>query len=445
MGVNLYNHSIFIFFERVLKLWLKRRAHSCSTRKPSEKKSATKENFRHSGLVYITAAYLIDHCLINSEAPFKFQIPICPPSCGQYDTLCLNKEGNQILLDVIKLLRLCLISTFLLRHSESSSRSANPCCCLVTGAIGYIEGTQLLGSVESSLRTEKRQALLTFLFHFQNYIKTLNPSETEHYLYYCLSCWFTSSATYPLPKNLSTIKIFYTYVLIYQPNIGNGKKQSYYMGYRGCTKNPNNDVYYSSSKTVKNLVKQYGTKPVIKRILGVFVKPSTALAYEIAFHTEFQVGHNESYLNQACQTSSGFSYHRGAVVTEESEKKISESLSGRTKDKGKKIHTPDSKQKISDYHTNVRTRPAEEIALLQDWAIKRSLEIVTCPYCGKEGKLNAMAGWHFEHCKEAPILCLETQKRRDQCSKKRQESNQAKIGTKYKSKVKTEITNEFSL
>lgn len=78
---------------------------------------------------------------------------------------------------------------------------------------------------------------------------------------------------------------------------------------------------FTCSETVKNLVKQYGTKAFIKRILGVFVRSSTALAYDIAFHTEFQVGKNDSYLNRACQTSSGFSYHRGAVLTEKKKEK----------------------------------------------------------------------------------------------------------------------------
>ena len=138
------------------------------------------------------------------------------------------------------------MSSFWLRNAEFSSRSANPCCCLLTGSIGYTEGTQPLGSEKSGQQTAKRQALLIFLFDFQNYVKTLNPSETAHYLYYCLSCWFIPSATYPLPVNLSTIKIFYTYVLIYQPNPGDVKKQYYYMGYRGCIKNPNDHASHAA-------------------------------------------------------------------------------------------------------------------------------------------------------------------------------------------------------
>lgn len=59
--------------------------------------------------------------------------------------------------------------------------------------------------------------------------------------------------------------LFYTYRLTYINPVT--KEKFYYMGWhKGSQKDPREDGYFSSSKSVKNLVKQHGTKAFTKKI-----------------------------------------------------------------------------------------------------------------------------------------------------------------------------------
>lgn len=69
----------------------------------------------------------------------------------------------------------------------------------------------------------------------------------------------------------------------------------------------------------------------------------------------------------------------------ETKEKISKSLNGYR-------HTDETKEKISAARKN-------------RIGVKHPQKIVICPFCGKEGKKNAMNRWHFNNCKykEAPL------------------------------------------
>jgi hypothetical protein len=109
-------------------------------------------------------------------------------------------------------------------------------------------------------------------------------------------------------------KYHYVYLLENKEPKDNRK---YYFGVRSCDCLPENDKYFSSSKTIKNLIKINNTfnKKIIKR----FSSRVEAVDYEIFLHNQHDVAHNKYFYNLAKQTStkfdsSGFIYINGVRI-----------------------------------------------------------------------------------------------------------------------------------
>ncbi len=216
-------------------------------------------------------------------------------------------------------------------------------------------------------------------------------------------------------------KIYYTYRLtcvgIEQQKLGS----IYYIGYRGCTTHPKNDLYYSSSDSVKELIKKVGKDKINKKFLGIYAHSKEALFQEVIYHKTLNVALNPKFLNKACQTTTAFTFdNTGRIQTVQSNEKRSKTL------KGKDKHTAESKNKISDYQKNERIRSGKEKQILSDLAKQRNSRQTTCPHCGKVAQYNTLKQWHFEHCKENPNPSAESILKREKLRQQAIERNTKK-------------------
>jgi YD repeat-containing protein len=168
------------------------------------------------------------------------------------------------------------------------------------------------------------------------------------------------------------------------------------MGYHRARnkKDPREDCYYSSSKTVKNLLKEHGISCFKKKIIGLYSSSSEAINKEVEYHARLKVDSNLNFLNIARQTTTKFFYdNAGRVQTEESNKKRSTRLMGVNK------MTQKGKDSVSNYQSNIRIRSEQEREILRQNAIKRNQESTICPYCKKVGQRPAILRWHFDNSK----------------------------------------------
>lgn len=81
-------------------------------------------------------------------------------------------------------------------------------------------------------------------------------------------------------------------------------EKEYYIGCRSCNCDPNDDIYWSSSKEIKRLINDGFTFK--KDILKVFDNREDAITYEIRLHNDFDVSHNPNFFNKSKQSSKGF-------------------------------------------------------------------------------------------------------------------------------------------
>jgi hypothetical protein len=101
----------------------------------------------------------------------------------------------------------------------------------------------------------------------------------------------------------------------------------------------------------------------------------------------------------------------GRRHSEKTKLKMSKSAKGKPKSeshksaisktlKGKNYITDKGRQKISDTHSG--RIDSEETRKKRSQSINKINIQVTCPWCGKSGKLTGMKSWHFDRCKENP-------------------------------------------
>ncbi|WKW88130.1 hypothetical protein pzkkv8_288 [Klebsiella phage pzk-kv8] len=101
----------------------------------------------------------------------------------------------------------------------------------------------------------------------------------------------------------------------------------------------------------------------------------------------------------------------GRCHSEETKLKMSKSSKGKPKTKEHKAAlskaftgvchiTEEGKRRISERHTNKKVSK-DTLRRMSESMIKINKE-VTCPWCGKVGKLTGMKSWHFDRCKENP-------------------------------------------
>jgi hypothetical protein len=96
-------------------------------------------------------------------------------------------------------------------------------------------------------------------------------------------------------------KNHYVYIL---ENTNPTCDKKFYIGVRSCFCEPQNDNYFSSSKVIKNLIKN-GVN-FNKKILKTFKTREEAINYEIKLHKKYEVSNNIEFYNLVNQTNSKF-------------------------------------------------------------------------------------------------------------------------------------------
>lgn len=203
----------------------------------------------------------------------------------------------------------------------------------------------------------------------------------------------------------------YTYL------IGWRELDMWYYGVRTAnTEEPDLDIwvhYFTSSKFVQEFRELHGEPDVI-RVHKRFNSREEAVAYEMKFLRRIGAVTNPRFLNKSIGGSSGF--HHGINRTEETYRKISEKLRGRSFRSGYKL-TDETKAKIrvasaSRKHSeetkalmsrNRKGRKAwnKGIPFSEESRKKMSASAKhehVCPHCHKSGG-NVMFRWHFDNCK----------------------------------------------
>src|SRR6056300_1623282 len=99
------------------------------------------------------------------------------------------------------------------------------------------------------------------------------------------------------------MKTHYTYMLeVLEPT----DSRKYYVGARSCDGDPKKDNYYSSSKYVKQWIKENGKDKVKKTILAIWPTRELAFEHEMRIHDHYEVHLNEEFFNRSKQLVSGF-------------------------------------------------------------------------------------------------------------------------------------------
>jgi len=82
--------------------------------------------------------------------------------------------------------------------------------------------------------------------------------------------------------------------------------EKYYYGFRKSNVEPNSDVYWSSSKYVKEAILKFGTEHFKKKIIKTFNSPEDAIRHESFLHEKFKVDKHEKFFNRCRSTIWGF-------------------------------------------------------------------------------------------------------------------------------------------
>lgn len=98
-------------------------------------------------------------------------------------------------------------------------------------------------------------------------------------------------------------KNHYVYLLINRNPIDSRK---YYIGTRSCFCKPEDDIYFSSSKVIKEIIKNNNKNVFYKKILKTFDSRECAISFEIFLHSKYDVGNNIKFYNIVKQTSTKF-------------------------------------------------------------------------------------------------------------------------------------------
>ena len=237
----------------------------------------------------------------------------------------------------------------------------------------------------------------------------------------------------------TSIEVFHT---VYETtNLINGK---YYIG-KHSTSDPNDD-YLGSGTTLNRAVKKYGIENFSKTILAIFNTEQEALDYEEILVTIEFIKSNNNYnlvVGGGCFGSGDNHPLFGKTHSNETKKKMSDSLKGENNplfgkthsnetkkkmseaNKGKKspffrrTHLEESRKKISDSKKGEnhplfgKNRSEETKKKISETAIKaaKNMPLATCIYCCKTMKLNQLTRFHGDKCKEKDrksIKCCHT-------------------------------------
>lgn len=188
----------------------------------------------------------------------------------------------------------------------------------------------------------------------------------------------------------------------------------YYIGCH-CTENEN-DNYLGSGKHLNSAIKKYGKENFIKEILYIFDNKQDMFNKEKELVNEEVVKSPLSY-NLKIGGSGGnpgiIGAFKGKKHTEETKEKIRNSaLQQITTDQKREKLSKNNwakkdplrhKEHASKINKNIPKSQAHKDKLRErNLGIKHN--IVICPHCGKEGGERALKRWHFNNCKNYPVV-----------------------------------------
>lgn len=215
----------------------------------------------------------------------------------------------------------------------------------------------------------------------------------------------------------------YTYLLFHK------KSRTFYYGSRTAKKCHPSDLfetYFTSSKVVKDIIKEEGKDAFLFRIDKIFETAKEALDYEYQVLQKYEAGINDRFLNKhhtksiewtpelkvkASEThkrrvrkgvhptafKKGHSGTKGFTGYKHSEE-VKIAASKRFSGDGNPSCRPDVKEKRKQQF--LKNNPAKDPKVqkkLKAAAKKRAP--VTCPHCSKTGKVPGMYRYHFGNCK----------------------------------------------
>lgn len=174
--------------------------------------------------------------------------------------------------------------------------------------------------------------------------------------------------------------VYFTYYLYHTPT------KKHYYGARwkpGCNPSDLWSTYFSSSKKVHALIKEYGADSFVFKIRKLFNDKSSCISWEQRVLKRLKVKRRDSWLNVAI-----------GKPTMLGKKHSVETIAKMKKPKGpwsierKLAKSKDEKKKIADGKKMPTTL-----------GMRYTILKVTCPHCNKHGGLNNMNRYHFDNCK----------------------------------------------
>jgi hypothetical protein len=210
-------------------------------------------------------------------------------------------------------------------------------------------------------------------------------------------------------------RIPFTYLIYCKPT-----GQYYYGSRYGKHCHPSQlwTTYYTSSKVIKQLIRQHGEDAFDVKITRTFDCKEDARLWEYRFLCKVKASSNSKWLNQH-NGDGNFLNKGGYKLSDAHRKKLSESqkgipkpgtsisMKGNNHNKGKKF-SEESKAKVSAArigNTNrLGTTQSNETRKLISERTSAALKGIpkktsTCPHCGKTGGSGNMLRYHFDNCK----------------------------------------------
>lgn len=227
----------------------------------------------------------------------------------------------------------------------------------------------------------------------------------------------------------------YTYYLYHRPT------KTHYYGVRtakNCNPTELWESYFSTSKSVKRLIEEYGKDSFDCKVRKIFNDPLDALRWEHKFLSKIDAASRLDWLNKynggnTFTTAQQIPWNKGITHsestkkilsearkrytgkrhpmfgkrhTEESKEKMSKNQKRRFGEKNHfygKRHTDDVKKIISKKNTG-RPSPNKGIPISDERKLRQSETMknkprITCPFCKKIGHPSGMKRYHFDRCK----------------------------------------------
>lgn len=180
-------------------------------------------------------------------------------------------------------------------------------------------------------------------------------------------------------------------------------------------------TYYTSSKLVKQLIREHGEDAFEVRVTRTFETKEQARDWEYRFLNRVKASTNPIWLNQ--HNGDGEFLNKGGYKMSDDQKKFlselhkgkpkpatAKAMIGNNHNKGKKF-SEESRARVSAARIGNKNRlginHSDEVKKLISERTSAALKGVpkkttTCPHCGKTGGAGNMMRYHFDNCKSKP-------------------------------------------